>query len=292
MQVEITDSFLREETRNGYLVTTKMKKVWAVELNMLAVIDALCQKHDIPYFAGYGTLLGAVREGGFIPWDDDIDLLMLRKDYEKFRKVALEELPEPYIWQDWYNSHGKTWPFGKVRNSATTAIEFPDKPATFNQGIFIDIYPIDDARDDKEIGEAEKRMQREIFDCIMDPIKMLKGILAGEKYAIGNELVKELASDETKAQRLFESVAGQMAGHSAYLNFYADEILGNGRTYTKEAFNERIYRPFEGVEIPVPAGYDEILTKCYGDYMEPAQVPNNHTKHILLDAEKAYTEYL
>ena len=90
----INASFYKEEIRSGFLVTEKRKKVWAAELQMLEKFDEICQKHNLTYYAYYGTLLGAVRHQGFIPWDDDIDVVMFRDDYEKFQAIAPEEFKE------------------------------------------------------------------------------------------------------------------------------------------------------------------------------------------------------
>ncbi|MDE7248566.1 MAG: LicD family protein, partial [Lachnospiraceae bacterium] len=90
-------SFFKEEIRSDFLVDEKRKKIWAVELQILEKIDEVCRKHHITYYAHYGTLLGAVRHQGFIPWDDDLDIAMFRDDYEKFQKIAAEEFTEPYF---------------------------------------------------------------------------------------------------------------------------------------------------------------------------------------------------
>lgn len=90
---------------NDYKISDKMRKIWQVELSMLDKIDAICRKHHIQYFLLHGTLLGAVRHKGFIPWDDDLDIGMLRKDYDKFMEVAPKELGEPYFLQNmWTDS--------------------------------------------------------------------------------------------------------------------------------------------------------------------------------------------
>ena len=80
--------FFRDEVRNGFYIPTAIKQAWAAELEVLQVIDQICAKHGIEYFAEYGTLLGAVRHGGFVPWDDDLDICMMREDYNRFRAVA------------------------------------------------------------------------------------------------------------------------------------------------------------------------------------------------------------
>ena len=90
------DSYFEDEVRDGFYVASVIKRIWAAQLEVLEDIDKVCKKHHIRYFAEWGTLLGAVRHKGFIPWDDDLDIGMLREDYEKFKKVAQRELPSVY----------------------------------------------------------------------------------------------------------------------------------------------------------------------------------------------------
>lgn len=97
---EIKDLY-KDEIRCNFLVTSARKKIWQVDMYLLREVDRICRKHDITYFADYGTLLGAVRHKGFIPWDDDIDLVMLRPDYEKFKLVAQHELDAPIFFSEY-----------------------------------------------------------------------------------------------------------------------------------------------------------------------------------------------
>ena len=96
------DNIDRDEMRNGFLVTSHRKKLWNVEIGLLKEITRICEKHNIRWYAIGGTLLGAVRHGGFIPWDDDVDIIMLRPDYEKFKAVAEEELKYHPSFRMWY----------------------------------------------------------------------------------------------------------------------------------------------------------------------------------------------
>ena len=102
MNYNKNDDFLKEENRDGYIVSPLMKKVWSVELDLLSELDRVCKKYDIKYYAAFGTLLGAVRNKGFIPWDDDIDVCMLRDDYARLKEVAKDEFSGKYYYQDWY----------------------------------------------------------------------------------------------------------------------------------------------------------------------------------------------
>ena len=91
--MEFTRDFFEDEVRNGYYVPGIMKRCWAASLEILLELDRICKKYDIPYYIDYGTLLGAKRNGGFIPWDDDIDISMNREDFNRFREVVEQEIP-------------------------------------------------------------------------------------------------------------------------------------------------------------------------------------------------------
>ena len=148
MELVIGEDFLKEEVRCGFKVTERMKRAWAAELKILMEIDALCKKYNITYFAEVGTLLGAVRHHGFIPWDDDIDLAMKRDDYMRFLSVA-HELPADYRIKSMY--HDVTGTFCQfhavVENFVGEKLEWDEKR---NERFFgcpficaIDIFPLD-----------------------------------------------------------------------------------------------------------------------------------------------------
>ena len=96
---------MQEESRNGYIVSEKMKKVWALQLQLVKKVLEICEKYNLRVWAEGGTLLGTIREKGYIPWDDDIDLAMLRPDYDKFQEVAPKELPKSYFIQNGYTDY-------------------------------------------------------------------------------------------------------------------------------------------------------------------------------------------
>ena len=161
-----------DEIRSGFLVTSHRKKLWNVQIGLINEFARVCKKYNLRWFAYGGTLLGAVRHNGFIPWDDDVDLVMLRPDYNKFLEIAPIEIDYPYFFDNWYdytiesenipdeknapkfqyitveqqNRTPKRWftqfPSFRLRDSRTTFIEFPDRK-TIHQGIFIDVFPLD-----------------------------------------------------------------------------------------------------------------------------------------------------
>lgn len=145
---------LAEEIICDYLVTSKIKEVWQLELDMLEEVDRICQKYEIEYFLQGGTLLGAVRHKGYIPWDDDIDIVMRRNDYNKFLEIAQKELGDKYFLQYYKTERKYNRGHAQIRNPNTTAIIKGDEFNNFNKGIFIDIFPLDNIPNDKK--EADK----------------------------------------------------------------------------------------------------------------------------------------
>ena len=175
LKLQLPDGFLNEEVRCGYTVTKQRKEVWAVELDLLQEFMRVCNKYGLKYCADGGTLLGAIRHHGFIPWDDDLDIAMLRSDFEKLNEVAPAEFKKPYFWQTEETDKGSARGHAQLRNSDTTGIiktEYErQRNNNFNQGIFIDIFPFDTVVDDEEkLAEQDlKRMElltkyREILD--------------------------------------------------------------------------------------------------------------------------------
>lgn len=130
------------------LSNEQLKQLQSIQLDMLKEVKRICERHDIKYSLIGGTLLGAVRHHGYIPWDDDADVGMMREDYEKFRVVCEEELDsEKYYFQDDRNTEGYRWGYGKIRRKDTLFLRKNQKHLEFGQEIFIDVFPLDYAPD-------------------------------------------------------------------------------------------------------------------------------------------------
>lgn len=139
------DSYFLGETRDGFYIEPMMKCAWAAQLEVMCVIKQICEKYDIPYFAYYGTLLGTIRHKGFIPWDDDMDICMFRKDYQRFLEVAPRELTGEYHINSPYTQDEYTYVFSRILNASSISYD-PSRLSQFHRCPYIvgvDIFPLD-----------------------------------------------------------------------------------------------------------------------------------------------------
>lgn len=290
--MEFNESFFKEETRCGFLVTETRKKVWYAEIQLLQKLDEVCKKYNLTYFVEYGTLLGTIRHQGFIPWDDDIDVIMFRKDYEKFQEIAPQEFSDPYFFQNSYTDLLLNTFFSKIRNSQTTAIEFPDADPKFNQGIFIDIFPYDDVPDGINFSPNILDIQSDIWLTIMRPDDVKQYLENGAQFTLPADILYDLLNLPVK-QRLqqFEAFNLSHSGSSKKVNLITSEMFHGTPSRNREWYSEVIYLPFEYITVPVPADYDQVLKCIYGDYHVFIQNCSSH-EGIFFDPDKPYSYYM
>lgn len=155
--MDLPVGFLKEEVRCGYRVSEKMKKVWAVELDLLEKFTSVCEKYNLRYFADAGTLIGAVRHQGFIPWDDDVDVVMPREDYDRLFEIAEKEFSYPYFFQTSLTENGFFRTHAQLRNSLTTGFIPYDRDKDINKGIFLDIFVLDGVADSALLRRLQKQ---------------------------------------------------------------------------------------------------------------------------------------
>lgn len=257
-------------------------------LSMLKDFDRVCREHDIAYTLFSGTALGAVRHHGFIPWDDDVDVIMLREDYERFFAVASQVFdPEKYYVQQEYTAH---WPmhFSKLRRNGTTCIEkYHVRDPEMHQGVYIDIFPCDHL--------AEHPVMRRI------QFAASKVVIAKSLYARGYETDSTLKKCFLQVCRVlprkpFWNLCVRKKDRTSR---YVHSFFGCGTKFEKNIFprswfTERIMLPFEDGVFPVSAHYDALLTRLYGDYMTlPKPEERKSKEHVaILDLEHPYTAHL
>jgi len=289
---------LNEEIRNGYTITEQVKRLWAVQLEMVQILLDICNRHHLKIWGDSGTMIGAVREKGFIPWDDDIDMGMMRPDYDKLLEIAEQELPDNYFMQTAYSDVRYLHGHAQLRKRGTTCILPFDIDSPFHQGIFIDIFVYDGIPDDPEQLAQLRRQQaalREQLDIYCTGTKIWRVFSRPFFYFRRKRIEREVGQKgycnlHTEWENLFRAHPVNQCKHVGALAFSFDRhVRFNMKT---EDFSEIIYLPFEDMMMPVPKGYDRILTDIYGDYMRPAKTPAQHSGFELVDTEHDYTEHI
>lgn len=299
IKIDLPEGFLEAETRCGHFVSKEMKEVWAVELDLLSELLRVCKKHNLKIFASDGTLLGAIRHKGFIPWDDDIDMMMFREDYEKLCEIAPKEFNDPYFFQTVDTDPELVLPFAKLRNSKTTAIQISS--AKYNQGMGIDIFPLDSVVDDKELFKQQCKEAARYRSKMLrygslstrykrDATKGLKGTVKAMLYPFTNVLFR-LLKLEQKNFREFERIC-KMYNHmnTEMVAIFAFGLDRSEHFKVRENFKEIIEVPFEFLSIPAGKMYERELTQRYGDWKKFVRGAACHNR-AFLDARKSYTHY-
>lgn len=285
-------SFFKEEVRCGFLVTQERKKVWAVLLDLMVLFDSICKKHQLKYSLYSGTMLGAVRHHGFIPWDDDVDITMPREDYEKLLQLE-SEFNGRYFLQTSLTDSECGFAFAKIRNSNTTAISKKFAYQKFNQGIHIDVIPLDKW----EIEGGEERYYELRKLILINSTAMRKDnphleeedLQRLEEWHKNNYVVKDIyLKIQSLAKHSYDSKTDFVSCALCTGPKYEKKIL-----YSSD-FNDFLMMDFEGFVFPVAKGYDRILKIQYGNYMELPKVEDRGKKHdgSVFDADTPYKDFL
>lgn len=270
---------------NTYL--GKLEKVQKILLGYLLEIDRICKKHNIKYFLAGGTLLGAIRHHGFIPWDDDADVMMLREDYDKFQKVVQQELPDNIFMQIPETEKGNYNPFTKLRiNNTMFATEFTGHFMDMHNGIFFDVLSHD------RTGRHKWSQKLHLMATMLTRSVVFNkwgdtDIKGGGAHPVICKIVDHV--------KYLIPMRFALWAQNRSLEFFKNrrtEYLydGMGRNLKRGSFpavwlEEAVYVDFEGYQFPVPKEYDKYLTYLYGDYMQMIPVSQRRTSHsiVLMD---------
>lgn len=266
----------------------QLQELQSCELDLLKQLIKVCDKLNINYYLIGGTLIGAVRHKGFIPWDDDIDVCMMRKDYELFVKECQKHFDDSKYFLQTYDTDNE-YPccFAKLRNSNTTFIESSIKHCNINHGVYIDIFPLDN------YYKINKKKE-----------KMIKYAILFNYYKQSNNLIKKFLAYISKImyfrfdqKKLCKKLDNMYKKHN---NVDSQKVVNYNGAWGIEkechdisCFSEYILMDFEDIKVKVPVGYDKMLTTTYGDYMKlpPKEKQVSHHYTDIIDLKKSYKNY-
>lgn len=315
------DNIDRDEMRDGFLVTSHKKKLWNVEIGLIQEFARICKKHNLRWFIYAGTLLGAARHKGFIPWDDDIDVVMFRPDYEKFKSIIEDELKgqsKYHMWY-WFNYRLETdteaakkiephlpliskeqadkypgWaplnPLIRLIDSDTTYIMHDTRKNVF-YAAFLDVFCLDPCpplpnKNTMRVFAAERELV--LATCFPEFIK--KAIADNKKFFIPHEkLLKFLQLPFKKRALQYDAFALKNFTRTPYVSETKYHSTNGKKIKLKTAdFDNIVYLPFENIELPAPANYDSVLTDFYGDWHKMI-ITHTHAQEYSTDVP--YKEY-
>lgn len=285
-------SFFEAEVRDGFYVTSEMKQVWAAQLEVLNDVDKACRENGIQYFAEWGTLLGAVRHHGFIPWDDDMDICMKRPDYNRFLEIAEKIMPSNYKIYNLKSHNNDGNMVSRIIN--TDQISYDAEKLKKYHGvpyvIGLDIFPLDYISDNKEDDELQSNVIV-MISSIMNVIKSIQD----NNVQLDEENLTQINMQISQVENICGVTINREDDIVQQLNILIDRMCGiyreneaeyitimllwvGGKNYRfpKKYYDKAIRIPFENTTIPVPYAYDSILKKKYGDYMKLVHTWDSH----------------
>ena len=266
-----------------------LKPIWTASIEIYKEVERICLKHNLCMYVGAGTVLGAVRHGGFIPWDDDIDVLMPREDYERFWVIAKTELPKMYKAVTYKLDHSYPYPFGKIYETREDVISQLRKESclTLPDGISVDVFPLDGCPK-SDFANFVWRVHAAVYKAVYwsygeAPDRSVR-LFYRMKYWFGRSL-KFLFSKHYDAYKLFCKIDEIIQKYDFKTSYYGG-VIGN-------EYGERAWRmpvtiygkgktvKFEDTTVIVPDDCDAYLRCVYGDYMKLPPIEERHPKHLL-----------
>jgi lipopolysaccharide cholinephosphotransferase len=256
----------------------ELRKLQLIELKILLELKHICEKNNIKYFLMGGTLLGAVRHHGFIPWDDDIDVGMIRSEYSKFITICESELSEQYFLQTFETDKTYVNSFAKIRLNGTKYLEPNSSDELHHQGIFIDIFPFDKI--------PSKFLSKKIHILKLLAYTRMGMITHGYRIPKSTTLKEKIFNLSIQyISKVFSKPKIILLRENLFQKFNkkdTDQYINSSLyCYPIEIFDHFSELEFEGIKLPVPAGYVKYLECAYGDFMRlpPENKRISHTPH-------------
>lgn len=271
-----------------------LRKLQLKELDTLVYFKEFCDKNNLLFYLCGGCCIGSLRTGGFIPWDDDIDILMPRDDYEKLYKLWDNDKQERFklLRTDEKIFTGNI--FTTIVDTETTCVKANQAHLDIPFGIMMDIFPIDGCPKGK-FKRTMQKLNAMIYSLFLAQIvpENHGGIMAlGSKFLLS--IVKSPKAREKKWRNAERRMSKYKISDCEYITELCEGVHSMRPEYPKEWFASAVYREFEGLQMPIPVGYDPYLKKAFGDYMTPPPEDKQKPHHdmILVDTERSYKEVL
>ena len=271
----------------NYISKDRLRQLQLIELDILKEVDRICKENGITYYLGEGTLLGAIRHQGFIPWDDDLDILMPRADYDKFLSLVSENLSDKYVWINDKADPSYYLPFTKIVSVDKHGFENRlDKFSDLYSGPFIDIFPLDrfDTTDSKKVERKYRRI-RKIRDELLLKANYIEAKTRKRKWYAFQSKFSTNAHLHTKLRREMTK-CGETGD---YLCNFASSYHPSRQIVPAAVYGKPKYVPFEDGLFPVPADAHALLSKVYGNYMRMPPVRKRKSRHSFYDAVSVLT---
>jgi lipopolysaccharide cholinephosphotransferase len=268
----------------------KIREVQKTQLEILLEFDRICKKHNIIYQLFAGTLLGSIRHKGFIPWDDDIDVCLLRDDYERFLEVCNKDLDNKYFLQTYASDPNYIMQFAKLRKNNTVFLEKVTANCDIHHGVYIDIFPLDYVRPSTFAGKLQQKLlycvgrvnlTRIRNLCTKTDSKLQRSLRLAAYYFM-KVIPRGLTNGaQNRLCTIFKKNSDKMMLVSHLTNGASDIRLK--KYMMKESdFHVIIEGEFEGYKFPIPQNYDEVLRNLFGNYKELPPVEARKPHHGII----------
>ena len=300
-KVRLDNSYYQDEVREGFYIPGMIKRCWASQMEILERVNDICEKHGIRWFADYGTLLGAVRHHGFIPWDDDLDICMLKDDYDRFLEVAGRELPDGYRVLNIYTEPTYNNFLTRIVNHEVidTRSDFLEKNHGFPYVSGIDIFPLHYLSSDEKKENEKQSKANEIFrllenflkkrtytsadeSALISNIERISGLKIGKYEAINNAVYRVLDS-------MFSDVSSSDAAYVCLTRFWIER---KSHRFPISIYRDTVKLPFETGYINAPAGYELLLRNVYGNWEKANRAGGLHDYPFYLAQEQELEKHL
>ena len=289
---------LQEEVRDEFLIDKKRKGIWHSQMEMLVKLLDVCKRHDIQIFAVAGTMLGAIRHKGYIPWDDDVDMAMTREGFNKLLEIGASEFEYPIFLQTVYTEDDYYSPLIRLRDSRTTGIvrsgTHDDWNKNCNNGIYIDIFPLDGLTDNLRLRKKQFWQIRFLNMLMRESVYVEKG---KKNAKIRHAILKSVVTPNLrkKIYKRYNKICSRYSYKTEKVALLAGSVYNKAYYWNYEDIKDVVWVPFEDIQIPIPKGYENCLRVQYGNYMELPPVEKrgaHHEETVVFDPFVDYKTYI